>query len=55
MQYMDRIDFLIWLIKSELAGNWVMQVPTMKEILLKMQGMHNLYTKYIYVYLGAYD
>ena len=29
--------------------------PNHEEILLKMQGMHNLYTKYIHVYLGAYD
>ena len=32
MQYMDRIDILRWFIRSVRAGNWLMQVWTMKEM-----------------------
>ena len=43
----NRIDILRWFIRSERAGNWVMQVWTMKEMLPTLRGgaysVHKIY------------
>ena len=54
MKYMDMIDILRWFIKPERARDWAMQVQTIKELPLTCRERQNR-TKYIYVYLQAYD